>query len=130
MNKIYSCSNDSVETFSTSFTSKVCSPSRRGAPVTQRIMTKSMTEAASDFNPHWTFHPHQANLLQAIYRDDEVWRLEQQGPSPSQCSAKHEIAPELVHEPLLSSRREPTQEPITNPSSEHIPPSYDELTPE
>ncbi|XP_056189645.1 vexin isoform X1 [Falco biarmicus] len=72
-----------------------CSPARRRAKNTQHILTKSVV-AVADHRPHRTekLQPHQDDLLQVLYREDEVQGLgclqsQQRGPCPAKGAAQH-----------------------------------------
>ncbi|XP_053571066.1 vexin [Bombina bombina] len=87
MNKIQRYSDGTLQTFSTS---NVCCSPRTGIQRTQRAMTNNVL-AASDFHSHWPkrFDSHQADVVQVIYRGDDVWRQQPQDHFPLQCSAKY-----------------------------------------
>ncbi|XP_009809348.2 vexin [Gavia stellata] len=95
MHQIYSCSDENLEVFTTVISSKSCSPARRRAKSTQHILTKSVV-AISDHRPHRPekLQPHQGDLLQVLYSEDEVrglGRLQngQRGPCPTKGTAQH-----------------------------------------
>ncbi|XP_025932848.1 vexin [Apteryx rowi] len=95
MHQIYSCSDENLEVFATVISSKSCSPARRRAKTPHHLLTKSVITVA-DCRPHRTDkpQPHHSDLLQVLYRDDEVRHLGhpqsgQQAPCPAKCTAKH-----------------------------------------
>ncbi|XP_017668000.1 vexin [Pipra filicauda] len=83
MHQIYSCSDENLEVFTTVISSKSCSPARRRAKTTQHILTKNVV-AISDRRPH------QGDLLQVLYSEDEARGLGgQRGPRPAKGTAQH-----------------------------------------
>ncbi|KAK2527981.1 hypothetical protein Q9233_007757 [Columba guinea] len=118
MHQIYSCSDENLEVFTTVISSKSCSPARRRAKTTQHILTKSLaklslknvvdtweadlsgqrsalvSDAGSAVVAISDRRPHQGDLLQVLYSEDEVQGLGhlqsvQRGPSPAKGSAQH-----------------------------------------
>ncbi|XP_019383292.1 PREDICTED: uncharacterized protein C8orf46 homolog isoform X1 [Gavialis gangeticus] len=95
MHQIYSCSDENLEVFTTVISSKSCSPARRKAKGTQRILAKSVV-AVSEYRPPRMDEllPRQCDLIQVLYRQDEVRNFgclqkSQQRFFSGKCAAKH-----------------------------------------
>ncbi|XP_075067479.1 vexin [Mixophyes fleayi] len=90
MNKICTHNDESLQTLNTSFSTKAHSSSRRRVSSTQRITSNSVT-AISGGDPHWTqkYLPKQTDLLQVLYKAEDVWKLPPPEPFRPRRSNKH-----------------------------------------
>ncbi|KAM3929423.1 vexin [Leptodactylus fuscus] len=91
MSTICSRKEDTLQTFNTSFSTKVHSTSRRRLSSNQRIPSNNVID------PHWTkkYLPQQTDLLQVLCKSEEVWRLPPPEPFRHRRPTKHSVCMEI-----------------------------------
>ncbi|XP_056378031.1 vexin-like [Hyla sarda] len=101
MSTICSRKDDTLQTFNTSFSTKVYSIPRRRLSSSQRIPSNIVID------PHWTkrYLPQETDLLHVLCKTEDVWRLPPPEPFRHRRSTKHSVCMEIKTPKLAKAKQ-------------------------